>query len=155
MKKGEKHIKHLCRLKNVEQEQLDKLYYDIPHNCINCIHDCKGEIDNVEECKNKETKEDLNEIIDMVNLQKVSLKNFCKTYGEKFECELNLKILLEMLKGDKILSYKYYTILATRLHIKKYDEFAIYEDRFIQEDCENDENDKLINNYMMPQMEGM
>jgi hypothetical protein len=144
MKKGEKHIKHLCRLKNIEQEQLDKLYYDIPHNCVDCIHDCKGDFGNIDNCQNREIRENLNEIIDMVNLQKVSLKNFCKTYSEKFGCELKLNILLEMLKAEKILDYKYYTILATRLHIKKYDEFAIYESRFTENDIENN----------TPQMEG-
>ena len=137
MKKGEKHIKHLCRLKNIEQEQIDRLYYDIPHNCIDCIHDCKGEFSDIENCKNREIRENLNEIIDMVNLQKVSLKNFCKIYSEKFKCELKLNILLEMLKAEKILDFKYYTILATRLHIKKYDEFAMYESRFEVQDDEN------------------
>ena len=106
-KKG---TKHKCRLKEISEEKLDKLYSHINHCCINCINDCKNQKSDVEICENRVQGESLNEIIELIQDEGINLIRFCEDYN------LKLEYLLKMLKGKQILSYKYYICIQDRLH---------------------------------------
>lgn len=133
-KKGEKHSKHICRIKNVEQEQLDKLYEEINYPCIGCKHDCKNLVSDVDDCPNREMKYELNHLIDLLNEENVNLKRFVKDYN------LKLNILLDILKGKRIMSYKYETCIAHRTRLS--DEYEKYKSRFECNEIEMESNEE-------------
>ena len=108
--------KHKCKLKYVTESKLNKLYAGINENCINCKYDCKNECDL--KCNDKRYRESVNEIIDLLKENNVNLLRLCEDYG------LKLNILLEMLQGNMILNYKYYTVINSR--IEEYDSWTPY-----------------------------
>lgn len=106
-KKG---TKHKCRIKEVSEDKLNKLYYHTNSCCIECINDCKNQKSDTEVCENRVQGESLNELIDLIKEENINLVRFCEDYN------LKLEYLLKMLKGDMILSYKYYICIQDRLH---------------------------------------
>lgn len=115
--------KKYCRLEIITEKKLKMLYKDYP-KCKDCKFGCLGEFDG-NECLNKTVDYTLNEIIHLLNEDKVDLMLFAEKSGLKFD------ILMDMLKGKLVLSYKYYTCLLNRV-TESEDEYAIYESRFIQ-----------------------
>lgn len=113
MSKQRKNVKRICRLKEVSQDKLDKLYLKIPFPCIDCQHDCKGMVSDIEDCPNRVQRESINELIEMIKEEQVDLIRLCDTYDIKFD------YLLRMLRGEEILCYKYYWIIKNRLHMVK------------------------------------
>lgn len=128
-----KGVKIHYRLRYVSEDKINKLYQRISYPCIQCMHDCKNCVGDTEDCVNREQREDLNEIVEMIKSEKVNLIRFVDDYN------LKLDILLDMLRGNKILSYKYYKCICHRLHLKGYDEYEKYKIRFAINEEENNE----------------
>jgi len=125
------------RLRNVSDDKINKLYKNINYPCIQCMHDCKNCINDTEDCANREQREDLNEIIEMIRDEKINLIRFAEDYNLKFD------VLLNMLRANEILNYKYYKCICHRLHLKGYDEYEKYKDRFKLEENEEEVVDNL------------
>lgn len=102
--------KYKCRLREINEDKLNKLYLHVNNNCINCINDCKNQKSDTEICENRIQGESLNELIEIINDENINLIRFCEDYN------LKLEYLLKMLKGNQILSYKYYICIQDRLH---------------------------------------
>jgi hypothetical protein len=120
-------VKHKIeyRLRNVPVEKIDKLYIGINSNCKACKHDCKNSVSDSEKCVNREIREDINEIIDMIRGNKLNLITLCEDYN------LKLNIILDMLRAKQILSFKYYKCIMLKLNlIEEYDEFEKYKGLF-------------------------
>jgi hypothetical protein len=114
MTKVAKGIKYHCRVRKIRQEKIDKLYEKVNLQCQNCIHDCKNEVDNYNKCVNKkDAKYSLNEIIELLKDENINLLKLCN------DNSLKLNILIEMLRSNKILSYKYYTVIMNRIGLVK------------------------------------
>lgn len=77
------------------------------------MHDCKNEINEQERCKNRQSREDINEISNMLKEENVNLYKLCTNYN------LKLYILMDALRGNRLLPYKYYICLMDRLHLVK------------------------------------
>lgn len=111
--KQDKGTKYFCRTRKVSPQKLEKLYKGVNDQCRNCMYDCKNEVNVDIECVNKKTRPDINEISEMLKEENVNLNRLCNDYN------LKLYILMDMLRGNKDLSYKYYTCLMDRLHLVK------------------------------------
>lgn len=125
------------RLRYVSEDKMNKLYQHINAPCLECMHDCKNIVSDIEDCKNREQREDVNELIEMIKEQNVNLIKFAKDYN------LKLDILLDMLRCNTILNYKYYKCICHRLHLKGHDEYEKYKERFR---INEDENNELLTN---------
>ena len=136
--KGKKIINN--RLKIVSEENLDILYGKLPTLCRGCCFNCGCtetlSMKDSDNCINYKEAYELNEIISMLKEQNVNLERLSDNYG------LKIRYLRKMLKGEQLMSWKYYSVLLDRLLEKN--EFLEYESRFT--DIENENN--------APQMEG-
>jgi hypothetical protein len=112
-KQSAKGEKYRCRVRLVTEEKLLKLYKNTDQECVDCMYDCKNEIEPNKDCINKKVRMELNEIITLLKEENVNMKKLCDSYG------LKLYILIEMLRGNLILNFKYYTAILDRLHMVK------------------------------------
>jgi hypothetical protein len=111
--KQDKGMKYNCRVREVSNDKLEKLYKNINRQCQNCIYDCKNAVDENVNCNNKNTGLDINEINRLLREENVNLSRLCDNYS------LKLYIMLDMLRGNRFLQLKYYTCLMDRLHMVK------------------------------------
>lgn len=132
------------RLRYVSEDKMNKLYQNVSFPCVQCKFDCKNMVSDIEDCENREYRESINEIIEMIKEQNVNLIRFAEDYN------LKLNILLDMLRGNMILNYKYYTCICHRLHLRGHDEYDKYKSRFeIDEDDEFTEYNEFENDELL------
>lgn len=129
--KGRKIVNN--RLKKVGEEALDILYGKLPYLCRSCCFNCDCPqsimINDTDNCNNYKVAYELNEIIEMLKEQNVNLQRLSEDYG------LKIKYLRKMLKGEVLISWKYYSVIMDRLLEKN--EFLEYESRFTENEIEN------------------
>lgn len=113
MGKQDKGTKYFCRTRKVSPQKLEKLYKGINEQCRDCMYDCKNEVNADIKCVNRKIRPDINEISEMLKEENVNLNKLCEIYN------LKLYILMDMLRSNKILSYKYFLCIYDRLHLVK------------------------------------
>jgi hypothetical protein len=111
--KSDKGVKYHCRVREVSEDKLEKLYKDTNEQCRDCMYDCKNEIQVNMHCINKKDRLNVNELNRLLKEENVNLQKFCEDYN------LKLYILIEMLRGNQDLKFKYYTCIMDRLHMVK------------------------------------
>ena len=121
--------KKFCRIERITEKKLKLLYKDFP-KCKDCKFGCLGEFQGIE-CLNKEVDYTLNDIIKLLNEDKIDLKLFAEKSGLKFE------FLMDYLKGKSVMKYSYYSKLIEKLESKDIDIFENYKERFKNESENN------------------
>lgn len=117
--------KYFNRLRKPNIDDVEKLSLKTNFLCSQCIHDCKGKVDNGYECVNFTFAYDVFELYDMIKRENINIDRFCKDY------KLKKKYLMNMLLGKEFFHYKYYYCLMYRLRIN--DEYVKYEERFLEQ----------------------
>ena len=95
--------KRFCRIEKITDKKINNLYKDCP-KCKDCKYGCVGEFQG-EECLNKSVEYTLNDIISMLNEDKIDLMLFAEKAGLKFD------ILIDYLKAKTTMKYSYYVKL--------------------------------------------
>ena len=128
------------RVRKVQTRTLDNLYFRMPKLCTSCCYNSNcphiEDMNDVIECDNYEGTIGLNDLVLMMKEQNINMDSFCEKYKIKKE------FFMEMIKGKMLMSYKYYVAICTRLHVREFDEFYIYEKRFLNE--ENNTSQEVI-----------
>jgi len=124
--------KKFCRIEKVTDKKINNLYKDYP-KCKDCKYGCVGEFEG-KECLNKIVDYKLNDIIHLLNEDKVDLMLFAEKSGLKFD------ILMDYLKAKRTMKYSYYVKLIEKLESKEVDIFEIYKKRFKDEIESNKDN---------------
>ena len=113
-----KNAKRYCRIEKILDKKIKLLYKD-NKNCKDCKFGCLGQFQG-KECLNKEVEYTINQVIEMLNDDEVDLLAFAEKQGLKFD------ILLDAIRGNSVLNYKYYVKLIERLYPKETEEFEKY-----------------------------
>lgn len=89
--------------------------------CRACRQDCKT-FERLTNCVNFKDAPSMEEYWKLIKTENINLKKLCNNYG------VCLNTMYKMLNGDMIMTYKYHTILLSR--IEEVEEFEKCWDRF-------------------------
>jgi hypothetical protein len=90
--------------------------------CRICINDCKNYKNNDDLCDNYIQGKSMAEYLSLIREENINIKRLCKE--NKFNKQLDSKLMWQMLKGKMCMLYKYRMILENHLYEDEWIDFV-------------------------------